>query len=487
MVKEGFFNTIASYLGLILGFLNILVLQPIILEPEQIGFFRIIYSSSLLIGTIFPLGLTGVIIKYLPGYKSESASKSAFFKLIFLYACLTYLIYLLLHYLGADYFFFSSSNGSVFDDYSNLVLPLSFFIGVGNLITVYLYGIGFSLKAVIINEILNRVLFIAELLLFKYALIDEEQLIYLFVFNYFIQFFLLWISTGISLPGIIGLKISRFFSGMILMDMWKFSFWISVVAISNMAMKNLDVIILGKIEGDYFTGIYAIALVLAGLMEVPANALSKILDSKISDRLHHDDKDGIRKLYYDSTNMLFLAGVFSFLAMWIFLPLGVSFLPEKYAGCETPVRILMIGAFSNMATGLNSILVFYDKKVKNGVILMSFMLVFQYVISFYLTKAYGIVGICWATSMTILCFNLFKALIIWFSYRLFPFNFHYLLIFLSLVVMLSFHEFLHVDLLTLQVIEFIGFSGIIFFLVKKFNFVEGIDSILSGFKKNENK
>jgi len=487
LVKEGFLNTIASYLGLILGFLNILVLQPIILEPEQIGFFRIVYSTSLLIGTIFPLGLTGVIIKFLPGYKSEPASRTAFFKLIFLYSFLTYLLYLFLHSLGADSFFFNSSKGSVFEEYSQLVLPLSFFIGVGNLITVYLYGIGFSFKAVIINEIFNRLLFIAELFLYKYAVIDAEQLIYLFVFNYVIQFVLLWFSMGISVPGIIGVKISRFFSGIMLMDMWRFSFWISVVAISNMAMKNLDVIILGKIEGDYFTGIYAIALVLSGLMEVPANALSKIVDSKISDRLHHNDKEGIRRLYYDSTSMLFIAGVFSFLAMWIFLPFGISFLPEKYAGCETPVRILMIGAFSNMATGLNSILVFYDKKVKNGVVLMSFMLVFQYLISYNLTKGYGIVGICWATSITILCFNLFKSLIIWHSYRLFPFNFHYLFIFLLLGLMLGFHEFLDVDLLTLQLIEFVCFSGLIFFLVKKFKFVDGIDSILSGFKKNESK
>jgi O-antigen/teichoic acid export membrane protein len=182
-----------------------------------------------------------------------------------------------------------------------------------------------------------------------------------------------------------------------------------------------------------------------------------------------------------------MAGVFSFLAMWIFLPLGISFLPEKYAGCETPVRILMIGAFSNMATGLNSILVFYDKKVKNGVILMSFMLVFQFGISFYLTKDYGIVGICWATSITILSFNLLKAIIIWYSYRLFPFNFHYLFIFLFLCLMISFHEFLDVDLVILQVMEFVGFSGLIYFLVKRFNFVEGIDSILSGIRKNESK
>lgn len=485
MFKEGLFNTIASYLGLILGFLNILVLQPIILEPEQIGFFRIIYSSSLLIGTIFPLGLTGVIIKYLPGYKSETASRTAFFKLIFIYACLTYFLYLFLHSLGADRFFFSSSNGSVFREYSNLVLPLSFFIGVGNLITVYLYGIGFSLKAVIINEIINRLLFIVELLLYKYSFIDEEQLIYLFVLNYLLQFFLLWISMGISIPGIIGVKISSFFSGITLKDMWKFSFWISIVAISNMAMKNLDVIILGKIEGDYFAGIYAIALVLAGLMEVPANALSKIVDSRISDRLHHNDKEGIRRLYYNSTSMLFLAGVFSFLAMWIFLPVGISFLPEKYLGCETPVRILMIGAFSNMATGLNSILVFYDKKVKNGVILMAFMIVFQYLISFYLTRDYGIFGICWATSITILGFNLFKALIIWYSYRLFPFNFHYLIIFLLLIMILCIHEFLGVDLLTLRVIEFFAFSGLIFLMVRRFKFLEGIDSILSGNKKHE--
>jgi hypothetical protein len=168
--------------------------------------------------------------------------------------------------LGADSFFFNSSKGSVFEEYSQLVLPLSFFIGVGNLITVYLYGIGFSFKAVIINEIFNRLLFIAELFLYKYAVIDAEQLIYLFVFNYVIQFVLLWFSMGISVPGIIGVKISRFFSGIMLMDMWRFSFWglggmwatwehfkFALSALDSHLIVNWGVFLLGSISGRMFS------------------------------------------------------------------------------------------------------------------------------------------------------------------------------------------------------------------------------------------
>jgi hypothetical protein len=53
--KQGIANTIVSYTGIAIGFINILILQPLMLSPDEIGLTRILYSVSSLIATVFPL------------------------------------------------------------------------------------------------------------------------------------------------------------------------------------------------------------------------------------------------------------------------------------------------------------------------------------------------------------------------------------------------------------------------------------------------
>ncbi|HRG60054.1 MAG TPA: polysaccharide biosynthesis protein, partial [Bacteroidia bacterium] len=58
--KQGIQNTIISYIGIIIGFVNVLILQPIMLSADEIGLTRILFSIATLFATIFPLGLNGV-------------------------------------------------------------------------------------------------------------------------------------------------------------------------------------------------------------------------------------------------------------------------------------------------------------------------------------------------------------------------------------------------------------------------------------------
>jgi O-antigen/teichoic acid export membrane protein len=73
--KQGIANTIISYLGILIGFVNILILQPYMLDPDEIGLTRILFSLATLFATIFPLGLNGVIVKFLPEYRDEKGNK----------------------------------------------------------------------------------------------------------------------------------------------------------------------------------------------------------------------------------------------------------------------------------------------------------------------------------------------------------------------------------------------------------------------------
>jgi len=61
--KQGLVNSVITYAGIIIGFLNIVVIQPNFLQPEELGLTRILFSFSVLIATILPLGIGNVTIK----------------------------------------------------------------------------------------------------------------------------------------------------------------------------------------------------------------------------------------------------------------------------------------------------------------------------------------------------------------------------------------------------------------------------------------
>jgi O-antigen/teichoic acid export membrane protein len=66
IVRQGIKNNIITYIGVLIGFFNILVLQPKVLTPEEFGLLRLLYSVSALFISLYPLGLTAFTIKYFP-------------------------------------------------------------------------------------------------------------------------------------------------------------------------------------------------------------------------------------------------------------------------------------------------------------------------------------------------------------------------------------------------------------------------------------
>ena len=58
ILKQGFWSTVVIYFGVILGFINSIILFPTFLTIEQIGLFRQIISASTL---LVPLTTFGVL------------------------------------------------------------------------------------------------------------------------------------------------------------------------------------------------------------------------------------------------------------------------------------------------------------------------------------------------------------------------------------------------------------------------------------------
>src|SRR5689334_5500301 len=90
--RHGIKNTISSYAGILIGFVSLLVIQPQLLKPEEIGLARVLFAFSVLVSTIIPFGITNVTIKYFPVFKDERSGHHGFLGFVLLFVVLGFIL-----------------------------------------------------------------------------------------------------------------------------------------------------------------------------------------------------------------------------------------------------------------------------------------------------------------------------------------------------------------------------------------------------------
>ena len=419
--RQALINSLISYSGLLVGFVNVLILQPIILSPGEIGLLRIMYSSAVLIGTIFPLGLNGTIIKFFPSYRDEKHAHYGFLGKFTLLAMPGFAAMSIGIYFFRDFFIEKYSLQSpLFVSYFSFVLPMAFFIGFANLFSIYLFANYKSVFPSLVNDLFLRLFSTVLLALYYFNIINSEQFVQLFFAGYGLQFLSLLFFTR-SIGSII--KQFGFFQRpptlADLMPMIRFSFTMSIVTIANMALKNMDVIFMGSYLSLNEVGVYTIAVLVAGFIEIPVSALGRIADSKIARAFHEGNLDEVKKIYFDSVRILSAAGIGLFVLICSGIQDAFSFLPSSYTNGFEVVWIAGIASLSNMVTGINSSMLFYTKYVKIGSVLLVLLVLTNIVLNILLIPALGINGAALALAISFVCFNLAKYLLI---LKLFHFN-----------------------------------------------------------------
>ncbi len=423
--KQAVLNTIISYAGIGIGFLSLLVLQPIMLSPEELGLTRIMYSVSIMIATLFPIGLNQLTIRYFPVFKNPLNGHNGYKGLLFLISTITYTIAVALIFIFKENIIANYKNSPLFVQYFNYILPMSWCIGMVTLIMGYLGALFKTTVPNFLNEIYIRIAFILILTLYFFKFISFDVFMILFVLTYGSQLVLLLIYL-IKMDGF-NLKINwNFYKALESKALVSYTIAMAFTAFASISIRSIDVIFIGKILDLKMVGVYSIAFTIGSLIEAPANALGKIADPKISDAISRHDNKLIQTIYFKSTRILMIIGGILFVGVAINVFNVVSLLPEKFHGCENVVLIIGVNAFFNMATGINASLLVYSHRYRTVTYLLYLMIAMSIALNYFLIPIYGIEGAAIATGSSLLLFNFLKFLVIWQEFKMQPFGFYVL-------------------------------------------------------------
>jgi O-antigen/teichoic acid export membrane protein len=420
--RQGIYNTALSYLGVIIGFVNLLVIQPMFLTTEEVGLVRVLYSFSVLMASLMPLGITNATTRFFPNFRDPENRHGGFFGFMLLFPVAGYLL------LGGLVFFFSdffvgqyAAKSPLFAEYFYYVFPLSLAMNLISVFNVYCFAHFKTTVPVFLQDVFTRVCSIAVISAYFVKLIDLNMLVVVTVSIYGLQLLLLTVyMLQFDRPRL------RFDRKVLHRDrrteIAQYALLFSFAAVASLGLKQLDVVMLSSYLPLALAGVYSVVATIPAVIEGPIVALEKILSATMSDAIQHKRWDEVRRMYTLSSRYLLLIGGLFFLGINLSVHDLLTLLPAEYMAGRNVVYILSAGVLFNMATGSNTSVLFYSDHYKAGLVMLLGLIVLAFITNLLFIPLWGMEGAALATVTSLLLFNLLKFGYIWKKMHMQPFD-----------------------------------------------------------------
>ncbi len=457
--KQGIRNTVITYIGVAIGFVSLLFIQPNLLKPEELGLTKIFIAAASLIATILPLGVSSVTTKFFPYFRNAEKKHHGYFGFMLLFPLIGavicgILIYAFKNLIIAEYI----QQSYLFTQYFDLLLPFAIIIGVNMTLNAYCSSLFKTTIISFFEGIVSRILFIAIVIFYYFKWIDLTQLMYLFVSIYLVQVVAMVIYIySIDKPSF---KIdSQMLKSVGVNKLLTLGLLLTLANFSSIGLKHLDSIMIGKYMSLDYVGIFTLATFIGLVIEIPLSSLEKITNTKIAQAWMNKDIESIKQIYYQSVKYLMLIGGLLLVGITCNINDLLSLLPVPYHQGATVAVIACIGAFLNVATGVNTSILFSSEKYIYGTYLLFLLLIIAVTLNIIFIPLYGITGAALATAISSVIYNGIKYFIILKNFKMQPYNLSSVKI--LLVIALSFSVALFIPSLSNAIVSILVKSFVI--------------------------
>lgn len=407
VAKQSIQTTIFSYLGVVIGYFNVLWLYPYALDASQLGTFRTIQDLGLLFVPFAQLGVGHGITRYFPQLK---ANQSAFLSYSLLISLGGFVVVsgIFLGFKEEIINLFAVNSPEVVD-FFGVVLLITLFALLNSILDAF--GRSYLKIAVptLAREVLLRLL--TSVLVGSYLLgwIDFNQVMY-------------------GLTGVYGLTLLSVLVYLLWLGVLKFDFnWRNfpkgfrssfvqfslitflATAASTLIMK-IDSIMVSSMISLEANAIYSIAFSMALVIELPRRAISQVVMPMVADHFAKQEHREINSLYKSISNRQFYICMLLFIGIWSNIDSLYYFIPnsEIYESGKWVVFLIGMGKLFDVIFSINGEILVFSKHYKFNLIATIGMSVLIVLLNYLMIPIYGIEGAAMASVAVMFLFNLVK-------------------------------------------------------------------------------
>ncbi|MCJ8290074.1 MAG: polysaccharide biosynthesis C-terminal domain-containing protein [Crocinitomicaceae bacterium] len=444
--KDALRTTIVSYIGMLLGYVNKVLLFVILLSQEEVGLINLILSLSLLFAQFSNLGSINSTWKFFPYLFNPKRKHYGFLSLNLIIALVGVILFSLVFILFKDsisaYF---ESRSSRFVQYYYWVIPVGSFMVIFKLLENYLRGLYKNVFAVVANDFILRIVTTIILLFYALAWFDFHILVVLICLSQAIPVILL-IGYMIYLNewhvSLKSISIPKKFQKIILV----YSMYSYMNTLAAILVISLDSIMIAGLIGLADLGVYSIVLYIIRALMIPYAAIMRVSSPIVAQYWKDRDMVKMNELYKRVSSVTLFIGLFLFLGTWVSIDEIFSLLPKGYSFGIPVFLMLMIGRIVDMYMGLNGTILVTSKKYRYDIIFTGSLIVVVYVLNVLFIPKWGISGAALSTTIAYLLYNLLRLFFVWKWYKIHPFKLNQLKVIVLFTIVLVSLIWLDLDL-----------------------------------------
>ncbi|WP_017260303.1 oligosaccharide flippase family protein [Pedobacter arcticus] len=436
--KQGFFNSITLYIGTGLGFFNLIILFQRSLTAEQIGFFGLMTSVSLLYTQFAALGFNSVITRYFPYFRSEDRKHQGFPTYVFKITSIGFLIVTAVYVFGKEFvidFKGGNKGSSYYYQYYYLIIPVALFTFWYSLAETFARTTYHNILPSFLREVLLKVFTTIGVGLVYFQWLDYQDFVYWYV-----------IANGVILLTLLAylkkLDLLRFKAVEAPVkekssEILRYGLYSMLAGSSITMIQNIDTIMLKIYTSEEMVGYYFTLFAMALVINLPAKAFGITSYQIIADAWKTDDLKRINKVYSKTSLVQFMIGclfLVGLIANWHNILIMLK--KPEYADFYYVFIVVALGFLVDITGGLNGIIIIFSKKFKIMMPILLSAVALCALLNVIFIPMFGILGAALAYSITTLALNFTYWLYLLLKYGLQPFSFAFIkLIIIALAVL----------------------------------------------------
>lgn len=422
VVKQTIRTSFITYLGALIGYVNVIWLFPKFLTIDQIGLLRALQDLALLLAPFAALGLNTSILRYAPQFKGKQLH--AFFTFTLLSTLLTIGFFTLV------FLVFREELLSPFLDKAPRIAEYGHVALVLVLVMVLLFLFeAFSRSQLnivfpnFIREICIRAFTTLTILLFIWFWQDIETLIYSLIGIYGLA--LLVLASYLFLAG--GLRLNtdfQFLNRPFIKNFARYSLYTFLGSSGVMIVQKVDSLMVSSLLGTSENGIYTTAFFIAVVIEMPNRAILQISVPLLSRSFEKGDLKEINTLYTEAAINQLLIGLLFFIGIVINLPNLFALMPkgEDFARGSWVVILIGLGKLIDIMAGINGEIIVMSRHYRFNLLAVGILALLTILFNYLLIPILGLEGAALASMVAIVFYNVVKYIFVYRKFRIQPFS-----------------------------------------------------------------
>lgn len=424
VIRQSIITTIISYLGVVIGYVNLLYLYPKFLSTDQVGLLRTVQDAAILLSPFAQFGLTHSIFRFHPHFASDQKSSGSFISLMLLLAIGGFALFLLVFkvFENSILSYFEDNAGEILH-YSSLILWLTLILLITSVLESYSKSLLKTILPNLLREVVSRLFLSISVLLYFTGYLSFHHFIVSTTIGYLVclVILILYLLTSGDLK--LSFSFSRYDRSK-LSELFQYSILSFAGTAGLILIGKIDSIMVSGLLGLTANAVYTTAFYMASVIEIPKRALTQVAMPLIARAFEKKDMTDIQTIYQKTAINQFIIGILILIGVWINLDNLFDLMPkgEKYEAGHYVVLFVGIGKLIDMLFGPSSEIIVLSRYYWFNIVLIAVLAISLVALNNVLIPSLGINGAALGAALALIVFNVAKFIFIWITLKMQPFG-----------------------------------------------------------------